>query len=180
MQLIKKYKRKFTLVIFSIFIVWHVLAITIGSSLGKNVISNNLVEAYGYYLTILHRYSTWHFYSPNPGLGSILSYDAISHSGESERYPLTQARRKLNHTYFRYTNFYYYLFHYPDSAAERGYDKSVAKYLCGLHKDKDISEIKFSLRYQKPFSHLDYQNGKRALDEEFLGDEKVFGPFSCV
>lgn len=178
MQL-SKYKRKFVLTVFSVFIIWHAIGIAIVGPFHSSHFRDSFMEVYQDYLLLIRANRTWHFYSPNPGRGRILSYETISDSGENERYPLTQARHKFDHAYFRYTNFYAYLFRDSDYTARQGYDEDVADYLCSLHKDKDIVAVRFTLRNQKTFSPLDYRNGKRALDDEFLENEQFFGPFRC-
>jgi hypothetical protein len=136
------------------------------------------MTVYQNYLAVFHLDSSWPFYAPNPFLGSILNYETVSASGETKTYPLTHGRGKFNHAYFRYTNFYAYLFSDVQYTKKRGYDKSVARYLCNKHKGSDITSINFILLNQTTFTYEDYQKGKRPLDKEFL-KKTVFGPYSC-
>jgi len=137
------------------------------------------MNVYQNYLAVFRLDRSWPFYAPNPFLGSILSYETISASGETRIYPLTGAREKFNHAYFRYTNFYAYLFSDAEYSKKRGYDKSVARYLCNQHKGSDITSINFILLNQTTFTYEDYQKGNRPLDEEFL-QKTVYGPYSCT
>jgi len=165
--------------ILSVFIIWHAIGITIIGPFSKSYLRDGLMNIYQDYLAVFQLDRSWPFYAPNPFLGSILSYETVSASGETKAYPLTQAREKFNHAYFRYTNFYAYLFSDAEYSKQRGYDKSVARYLCDQHKEDDISSINFVLLNQTTFTHEDYRNGKRPLDEEFL-EKTVYGPYSCT
>jgi hypothetical protein len=170
--------RSFGLFILSVFIIWHAAGIAIVGPFGKSYLRDNLMHAYRDYLAVFHLDRSWPFYAPNPFLGSILNYETVSTPGETKIYPLTQARKQYDHAYFRYTNFYAYLFSDPDYSKKRGYDKSVASYLCKQHAGSDITAINFILLNQKAFSYEDYRKGKRPLDEAFL-ERKVFGPYPC-
>lgn len=165
--------------ILSVFIIWHAIGITIIGPFSKSYLRDNLMNVYQDYLAIFHLDRSWPFYAPNPFLGSILSYETVSVSGETNAYPLTQARDKFDHAYFRYTNFYAYLFSDPEYTKKRGYDSSVARFLCNQHLARDVIAINFILREQKMFTYEDYRAGKRPLDEEFL-ETKAFGPYSCT
>ena len=163
----------------SVFIIWHAIGIAMLGPFGKSYLRDGLMNIYQNYLTVFHLDRSWPFYAPNPFLGSILSYETLSTSGETKSYPLTQSREKFDHSYFRYTNFYAYLFGHVEYSKYRGYDKSVARYLCSQHKGSDITSINFILLNQMTFTYEDYRNGKRPLDEEFL-EKTIFGPYSCV
>ncbi|WP_455222782.1 hypothetical protein [Kaarinaea lacus] len=165
-------------IILSVFIIWHVIGITIIGPFSKSYLRDGLMNVYQDYLAVFHLDRSWPFYAPNPFLGSILNYETVSGSGEIKSYPLTHARNKFDHAYFRYTNFYAYLFSDPEYTKKRGYDKSVARYLCSQHEVEDIASINFVLLNQKTFTYEDYQKGKRPLDEEFL-KKTVYGPYSC-
>ena len=171
--------RSVGLIILSVFIIWHAVAIVIVGPFGRSSLRDGLMNVYQDYLTVFHLDRSWPFYAPNPFLGSILNYETLSASGETHAYPLTQAREKFDHSYFRYTNFYAYLFGDVEYSKQRGYDKSVARYLCSQHKGSDIISINFILLNQTTFTNEDYRNGKRPLDEEFL-EKAVFGPYSCA
>ena len=162
----------------SVFIIWHAIGITLVGPFAKSYLRDGLMGIYQYYLPVFHLDRSWPFYAPNPFLGSILSYETVSSSGETRIYPLSQSREKFDHSYFRYTNFYAYLFDDPKYTKKRGYDKSVARYLCSQHTDSDVTEINFILHSQKMFTYEDYRDGKQPLDEEFL-ETKTFGPYSC-
>ncbi|MCI0507731.1 MAG: hypothetical protein L0Z73_16695 [Gammaproteobacteria bacterium] len=170
--------RSLGLIILSVFIVWHAIGIAVVGPFGKSYLRDSLMRLYHNYLAVFHLDRSWPFYAPNPFLGSILNYETVSASGETKIYPLTHAREKFDHAYFRYTNFYAYLFNDPDYSKRRGYDKSVAHYLCKQHAGRNITAINFILFSQRPFSYEDYQKGKRPLDEEFL-ERKAFGPYHC-
>ncbi|MDH5326173.1 MAG: hypothetical protein OEZ68_16270 [Gammaproteobacteria bacterium] len=163
--------------ILSLFIVWHAVGITVVGPLNKGSARDKLITAYGPYLNLLHLNDEWPFYAPNPFLGSIMSYKAVDRSGQTKTYPLTQAHHKLDHAYFRYTNFYVYLFSAPNYAQQRGYDKSVARFLCAQHQGS-VREISFVLQKQKRFTPRDYKAGYRPTDPPFL-DTHIFGPFPC-
>ena len=164
--------------IFSVFIIWHAIGVTIVGPFAKSYLRDGFMNVYQHYLAVFHLDRSWPFYAPNPFLGSILSYETVNSSGETKIYPLTQSREKFDHSYFRYTNFYAYLFSDPEYTRKRGYDKSVARYLCGQHIGSGVTTINFILRNQKMFTYEDYRAGKRPLDEEFL-ETKTFGPYSC-
>ena len=166
-------------IILSVFIIWHAIGITIIGPFSKSYLRNGLMNVYQDYLAIFHLDRSWPFYAPNPFLGSILSYETVSATGEIKTYPLTQSRQKFDHSYFRYTNFYAYLFSDAEYSKQRGYDKSVARYLCNQHLEGDITSINFVLLNQTTFTYKDYQKGKRPLDEEYL-EKTVFGPYSCA
>ncbi len=170
--------RSIGLIILSVFIIWHVVGITIIGPFSKSYLRDNLMQVYQNYLSFFHLDRSWPFYAPNPAMGSILRYETVNTSGETKTYPLTQSRKKSDHSYFRYTNFYAYLFSDPEYAKKRGYDQSVARYLCSQHVDSNVSSINFILLNQTTFTYEDYRAGKRPLDEEFL-ETKTFGPYSC-
>ena len=165
--------------VLSIFIIWHSIGIAIIGPFSKSYLRDGLMTVYQDYLSFFHLNKSWPFYAPNPFLGSMLSYETISPSGEVEAYPLTHARGRYEHAYFRYTNFYGYLFSDPEYSKKRGYDKSVARYLCSQHEQGEVKEINFILLNQTTFTYEDYRNGKRPLDKEFL-QKTVYGPYSCV
>lgn len=171
--------RTISFTILSAFIIWHVIGFSIVGPFAKSDLRDGLMNIYQNYLAVFHLDRSWPFYAPNPSLGSILSYETVSTSGETKTYPLTQARDKFDHAYFRYTNFYAYLFSDPKYTVKRGYDKSVARYLCKQHDGSHITNLNFILLSQRKFSNEDYQKGKRPLDEDFL-QKTVFGPYSCT
>jgi len=162
----------------SLFIIWHVLAITIVGPFSQSYLHDHLMNVFGPYLRFLQLDREWPFYAPNPPLGRIMQYQIIDPNGDRQTYPLTQARDKFDHAYFRYTNFYYYLFNNPKYSKSKGYVKSVARYLCRQHKNEHVSAISFIVLDQKRFTYQDFQNGKRPLDPEFLR-ERHFGPYAC-
>ena len=166
-------------IILSVFIIWHAIGIVIVGPFGKSYLRDNLMNIYQHYLAVFHLDRSWPFYAPNPFLGSILSYETVSVSGNTNTYPLTQSREKFDHSYFRYTNFYAYLFSDPEYTKKRGYDKSVARYLCNQHSGSDVTAINFILLSQTTFTYEDYRNGKRPLDEAFI-TRTVYGPYSCM
>ena len=170
--------RKLGLGLLSLFIVWHVIGIAIVGPYNSSYLHNKLLAVYDGYLSLFHLNHPWPFYAPNPFKGSILNYETINATGETQTYPLSHARGKYSHAYFRYTNFYAYLFQTPKYSKKRGYDTSVARYLCAQHHDEAIRAINFVLLKQKRFTYIDYRNGKRPLDEEFL-DKEVYGPYPC-
>lgn len=165
--------------ILSVFVIWHAIGISIVGPFSRSYLRDGLMTVYQGYLAVFHLDRSWPFYAPNPFLGSILSYETISSTGNTKHYALTQAREKFDHAYFRYTNIYAYLFSDPQYTKRRGYDKSVARYLCSQHEDEDIKAINFILLNQTTFTYKDYQKGKRPLDDEFL-QKTVFGPYSCA
>jgi len=164
--------------LFSIFLIWHAVGISIVGPAGDSYLRKSLMSIYQPYLTLLHLDGSWPFYAPNPFMGSVLRYETINSSEESQIYPLTNIREKYEHAYFRYTNFYAYLFSDPNYTKERGYDKSVAQHLCTQHEKSNIKLINFILLKQKRFTYQDYRQGKRPLDAEFM-DKTVFGPYPC-
>ena len=170
--------RSFGFFILSIFIVWHAVGVAIVGPFDKSYMRDGLMKVYQPYLATFHLNQSWPFYAPNPFLGSLLNYQTVSSSGETKTYPLTQARAKFDHAYFRYTNFYAYLFSDPNYSRNQGYDKSVAHYLCRQHQNEDVVSINFILLNQQKFTHEDYKAGKRPLDKEFL-HETIFGPYQC-
>lgn len=137
-----------------------------------------LSKIYYNYLSVLRLNRAWPFYAPNPQLGIIMRYETVDAHGKSQVHPLTEAYGRYQHAYARYSNVFVYLFEYPDYTRERGFDKSVARYICEQHKQEDVREINFIVLNQKIFTHEDYQNGKDPLDPEFV-ERKVFGPYSC-
>ncbi|WP_455220824.1 hypothetical protein [Kaarinaea lacus] len=165
-------------ILLSAFIVWHVIGISIVGPSSKSYLRDRLMNLYQDYLAVFHLDRSWPFYAPNPFLGSVLEYETIDASGGKNRYPLTQAREKFDHAYFRYTNFYAYLFSNPQYSKRRGYDKSVARYLCARHTDAGVNAISFILLNQKKFTPENFQEGKQPLAKEFL-TETVFGPYEC-
>ena len=96
--------------VLSLFIIWHVLAMTIIGPFSKSYMRDSMLTYYNNYLAIFRLDGSWPFYAPDPFLGSILSYQTVTSSGEKHSFSLTQAREKFDHAYFRYTNFYAYLF----------------------------------------------------------------------
>lgn len=162
----------------SLFIIWHSVGIVIVGPFDKSYMRDGLMKVYQTYLATFHLNQSWPFYAPNPVLGSILNYQTVSSTGDIKTYPLTQAREKFDHAYFRYTNFYAYLFSNPKYSRKKGYDKSVARYLCSQHRGEDVVSINFILMNQKRFTRDDYLAGKRPLDDEFLNETK-FGPYLC-
>jgi len=161
----------------SIFVIWHFVAIVIIGPFSSSYLHNNLVKIYRPYLTLTHLERSWSFYAPPP-MGSILRYKTISKNAVEKNYPLTPTDKKFSHSYFRYTNFYYYLFYNPRYIAKRGYDRSVTRFLCDKHKSEGIIEIVYVLLKQKSFSYKDFLNGKKATDKEFLA-KTLFGPYKC-
>jgi hypothetical protein len=163
----------------SAFIVWHAIGIAVVGPFSNSYLRENLLTVYQYYLPVFHLNRNWPFYAPDPFLGSILSYETVDTNGEKLRYPLTHAREKFDHAYFRYTNLYAYLFSDAGYSSRRGYDKAVASYLCRQHAPQQIKSVMFVLQIQKSFNYEDYRNGKRPLDAEFIA-ERTFGPFPCA
>lgn len=174
-----KLTRNVALSLLSVFIIWHSIGIGIVGPFSQSYLRDGLMSVYKDYLGFFHLDRSWPFYAPNPFRGSILSYETISSSGKTDTHPLTQARDKFDHAYFRYTNFYAYLFSNPKYSKKRGYDKSVARYLCNRHQGDNVTAINFILLNQTAFSSEDYRSGKRPLDEEFLS-KSVYGPYSCA
>lgn len=164
--------------LFSAFILWHIVAITVVGPSSKSYMRDNLMVIFGPYLKVLNLDRSWPFYAPNPFFGSVLSYEISDDSGHRSSYPLTQARTKIEHGYFRYTNFYAYLFSDAAYSHERGYDRSVARYLCKKHALGQGSSIYFMLRNQQKFTFEDYRRGKRPMDDEFLKTTN-HGPYPC-
>ncbi len=164
--------------VMSVFIVWHVVGIGIVGPSRESYIHDRLMNYFEHYLSLFHLNRSWPFYAPDPYPGSVLSYETVDSSGERKTYPLTQARPKFDHAYFRYTNFYAYLFSDPQYTKDRGYDISLAHYLCSRHSGSYVASINFVLLNQKPFTHKDYRQGKHPLEEEFL-QKSVFGPYPC-
>jgi len=165
-------------VLMSLFIIWHVVGIAIVGPFDRSYMRDGLMKIYRPYLAFFHLNQSWPFYAPNPFPGSILNYQTTDASGVTRVYPLTQGREKFDHAYFRYTNFYAYLFSDPKYTQKKGYDKSVARFLCNRHFKENIVSIEFVLLSQKPFSREDYLSGKRPLDPEFLKETR-FGPYPC-
>jgi len=163
----------------SVFVCWHAVGIAMVGPYANSNLRDGLMNVYARYLAVIHLDRSWSFYAPNPFLGSILSYETLSAAGETKAYPLTQARAQFDHAYFRYTNFYAYLFSDAEYSKRRGYDLSVARYLCSQHPGGDVISINFILLNQTTFTDQDYRNGKRPLDDEFL-QKKVFGPYRCA
>ena len=161
----------------SLFIIWHAIGISVVGPAYTSVMRDNLMKIYGHYLAIINLDSGWPFYAPDPYLGSILSYETITNSDHRVNHPLSHARDKFDHAYFRYTNFYAYLFKNQSYSLKRGYDKSVARFLCSQHSS-DVVAINFILQHQKRFTHTNYQRGYRPLDNEFL-TTTVIGPYDC-
>lgn len=167
------------IILFSFFILWHAIGIAVVGPFSRSYLRDKLQVLYYDYLTTLHLNRSWPFYAPTPFRGSILSYETVTATGEKKAYPLTQARDKFDHAYFRYTNFYAYLFQDPKYTKQRGYDDSVARFLCQQHQEQNVASITFILHKQKFFSYIDYRNGRRPLDEQFL-EKEVFGPYPCT
>lgn len=174
-----KLTRTASFILLSFFVVWHAIGISIVGPFNKSHLRDNLMTVYHDYLAVFHLDNSWPFYAPNPFLGSILSYETINASQQTKTYPLTQARHRFEHAYFRYTNFYAYLFSNPEYTKQRGYDKSVARYLCSQHKTGDVMAINFILLNQTTFTDEDYRNGMKPLDEQFL-QKTVYGPYPCA
>jgi hypothetical protein len=170
--------RRVSFILMSMFLLWHAVGISIVGPASDSYLRQGLMNWYQDYLAVFHLDRSWPFYAPNPFLGSILRYETISPSGDTKTYPLTEARHKFDHAYFRYTNFYAYLFSNPKYTKKRGYDQSVARYLCEEHAGSEIVAINFVLLNQKRFTYEDYRLGKRPLDPEFLTTRK-FGPYRC-
>jgi len=166
-------------VVLSAFIVWHAIGIAVVGPFGKSYLRDNLMSVYQYYLPVFHLNRNWPFYAPDPFLGSMLSYETVAANGEKQRYPLTHARDKYDHAYFRYTNLYAYLFSDVEYTKRRGFDNAVANYFCQLHADNPVDAVNFVLLSQKKFSYEDYRQGKHALDPEFVS-ETVYGPYRCT
>jgi len=164
---------------FSAFIAWHVVAITIVGPFSKSYLRDGLMQIFGGYLDLTELNRGWPFYAPDPSFGRIMRYQTIAADGKTTLYPLTQAREKFDHAYFRYTNFYFYLFDNPRYSKTKHYDKSVARFLCRRHQNEGISAINFIVIDQSRFTYLDYQKGARPLDQTFL-NEKQFGPYPCT
>lgn len=169
--------RKLGKLCLSVFIIWHVVGISIVGPTDTSYMRDNLMKFYGNYLSLINLDAGWPFYAPNPFLGSILSYEVVTKDGQTFTYPLTHAREKFDHAYFRYTNFYAYLFLQPQYSKNKGYDKSVARYLCSLHSSK-VAAINFILKKQKRLTYINYQQGYRPLDSIFL-TSSVIGPYKC-
>lgn len=170
--------RRLGYALFSLFILWHVAAITIVGPFSKSYLRDGLMQVFGGYLSFFKLDRSWPFYAPNPAYGRIMRYETIDGDGKRALYPLTQARDKFDHAYFRYTNFYFYLFNNPQYSKARGYDVSVARYLCGQHANDKTVAINFIVLNQKRLTYLDYQQGKRPQDPDFL-TQKEFGPYPC-
>lgn len=164
--------------LFSLFILWHVIAIGVVGPASKSYLRDHLMRVFGPYLQVLKLDRSWPFYAPNPFYGSLLSYEIEYPSGDKRHYELTLARHKFQHAYFRYTNFYAYLFKDPRYSHEKGYDKSVAQFLCRRHSLSGSGQLRFTLKRQQKFTYEDYRQGKRPLDSDFI---KIinFGPYSC-
>lgn len=162
----------------SVFLAWHVIGITLVGPFSQSEFHNQLMKVYGGYLALFHLDRNWPFYAPNPYLGSILTYQTSTADGETQIYPLSQKQGKMQHAYFRYTNFSAYMFLDPEYSKKRHYDLSLARYLCRLHKDQQVLQIQFNLETQQTFTAQDYLAGKHALDPEFLHSQ-TFGPYSC-
>ena len=170
--------RTISAAILTVFLVWHAVGISIVGPFSRSSLRDGLMNLYQDYLAFFHLDRSWPFYAPNPFPGSILSYETVSYSGDTKSYPLTQARDKFDHAYFRYTNFYAYLFSDPKYTALRGYDKSVARYLCRQHRAENLTAINFVLLTQTAFTNKDYIAGKHPLDSDFL-ERSTFGPYNC-
>jgi hypothetical protein len=171
--------RKIGLCLMSVFIIWHVVAMAFVGPSHNHYLRSNLMSIYKNYLNVLNLNGPWPFYAPNPSFGSIMRYETISASGEIKIYPLTEAHNKFDHAYVRNINFYVYFYRNAAKTKKRGYDKSVARYLCAQHAGTDVKEIIFRRYRQKRFTFQNYQQGKKPLDDEFL-KHTVHGPYPCT
>jgi hypothetical protein len=170
--------RRYGLFLLTVFFAWHFVGIALIGPLNSTNIHNKLNTIYDPYLNTLQLNHTWLFYSPNPGQSSFLEYETTNNNGGKNTYQLTQARKKYEHAYLRYAIFYYYLFEKPKYSKQRGFTKSVSHFLCTKHINDNIRSVKFILYRQKPFSFLDYREGKRLMDKMFL-KKFIIGPFVC-
>ena len=170
--------RKIGLIAASIFVVYHVIGIAFIGPGANSYIRNKIWPYYQTYLSILQIGGGWSFYAPDPSYGTIISYEAVGQDGETQTYPLSHKRPKIERGYFLYTNFFNYALADPSAAAEKGYTDSMVRYLCDQTGDFPAYEITFIEQTQKPFRYTDYLNGHRPLDAEFL-EETRHGPYTC-
>jgi hypothetical protein len=165
------------IVALSVFIVWHAVGIAFVGPSGDSQLRRQLLEVWRPYLDFLQLNRRWAFFAPDVAYGSFFEYEVLRSSGTRERYPLSHALHRFHPAYFRHTSFYYYLFDGWERARARGYDRSVARYLCRLHGTEAVS-IHFVRHYQRRFTAADYRLGKRPLDPAFV-DDYVDGPYAC-
>lgn len=161
----------------SAFIVWHAVGVAFVGPAGDSYLRRQLLQIYRPYLDALQLNRRWAFFAPDPAYGSWFEYEIVRPSGARERFPLSHARPRFHHAYFRHTSFYFYLFDGWERARERSYDRSVARYLCRQHGGDAVS-VYFVQHYQQRFTDGDYRLGKRPLDPAFVVD-RVDGPYTC-
>ena len=164
--------------IFSLFIVWHVIAIAVVGPMWGDSPEVLKQSHFRHYLAFFHLDRAWPFYAPNPQLGTLVRYQTVDSTGTVKTYPLTEAYNRYQHAFSRNGNIYTYLFQYPEYTSDRGFDRSIARYLCSRHAGEQIQSIKFIQLVQKPLSHQDYLKGARPLDPEYV-NSSIFGPYPC-
>ena len=170
--------RKEGLGLMSVFIVWHLIAILVVGPSHESKIRSSLYDPYKEYLWLLKLDGPWSFYAPNVAYGILFRYQTVSSTGETNTYPLTEAKKKYEHGYVRNINFYLYFFFNPEYTKKHGYDKSVARYLCSKHAGEDVKEIVFRRNVQKRFTPEDYLAGKNPYGPPFLRHFD-YGPYPC-
>ena len=170
--------RKAGLALMSVFIVWHLCAMLVVGPSHKSKLRSALYGHYKEYLWLLSLDGPWAFYAPNVPYGVIFRYQTVSSTGEIKTWPLTEAKKKYEHGYVRNINFYLYFLFNPEYARKQGYDKSVARYLCGKHAEEDVKEIVFRRNQQKRFTPEDFLAGKDPYAPPFL-KQLTYGPYPC-
>jgi len=173
-----KRNRSVGLSLMSVFIIWHLIAMLVVGPSHQSNLRSSLIGIYEEYLWFLKLDGPWSFYAPNVPYGILFRYETVSSTGEVKTYPLTEAKNKLDHGYVRNINFYLYFFFNSVDTKQRGYDKSVARYLCDKHAGTDVKEIVFRRYLQKRFTPKDYLQGKDPYSRAFLR-HTVHGPYPC-
>ena len=158
-------KRKITLGVGSVFLLWHVLVLVFATVPDKSYIRDKLEPVFAPYMSLFQLYNNWHFYAPDPRTtGQVLRYTVESQSGKQTLFSLSESHQRLDPAFFRYTVF-------SSGLVFRGkYEHfySVAQYLCRQHAELKPKTILLTANFQLPYTREDYYAGLHPLDERFL------------
>jgi hypothetical protein len=146
----------------SLLALWHGAALLIGTA-PPSYLQGQLMPLFRGYLQALHLDGHWAFFAPDPTAGRLLRYRVEQASGASTEHAFTEALRRGDANYLRFTTLAGNL----DGAAP-ALERSVAQALCRRHAALAPRQIHFVVLQQRRITPEQAERGVHALDPSLL------------
>jgi Fe-S-cluster formation regulator IscX/YfhJ len=124
---------------------------------------SQLMPLFGGYIEALHLDGHWAFFAPDPTAGRLLRYRVEQASGASSEQPFTEALRRGDANYLRFTTLAGNLDGTSPALAH-----SVAQALCRRHAALAPRQIRFVALLQQRITPEQVEDGLHALDPSLL------------